>query len=204
MEPIVDIELKYATLVPPLCWEDIFGNTAAVDIEIGFGKCGFLLQMAAQQPNVNVVGIESSHKYYRKGISKVQRAELRNVRLLWGDAAHLIKRYVPDASLANIYINFPDPWPKRRHAKRRLIRTEVVTLLAHKLRPGGSIEIATDFAAYMTQIQEIFQNHLHLYELVYAKDSAQPGSIRPYQSDYEMMFLHMGKTIYYAKYRTHS
>ncbi len=140
----LNVELKYAHIKPPLCWEEIFGNIAPVEVEIGFGKCGFLLKIAAQYPTINFVGVESARKYYRKGITKIQRVGLRNVKLIWGEAFHVFKRYIPDNSLANAYINFPDPWPKRRHAKRRLLRAEFVSLLARKLKPNGSIEITTD------------------------------------------------------------
>lgn len=200
----MDVELKYAQIDAPLCWHAIFGNAAPVAIEIGFGKCGFLLHLAAQQPAVNFIGIESSHKYYRKGGVKVQRAVLSNIRLMWGDATHIFKRYVPDHSVHRVYVNFPDPWPKKRHAKRRLCNPEFIALLAHKLIPAGQIEIATDAAAYMHQVQEVFQAHRDCYELVYACTSENHAYVRPYQSDYEQMYLKDGKTIYYAQYRTHS
>lgn len=200
----MDVELKYAQIEPPLCWQGIFGNTAPVAIEIGFGKCGFLLHIAAYQPTVNFIGIESSHKYYRKGGLKVQRAALSNIRLMWGDAATIFKRYVPDHSVHSVYVNFPDPWPKKRHAKRRLFNPEFVALLADKLTPAGNIEIATDAAAYMQQVQEIFQTHQARYDLVYAGTSENHEHVRPYRSDYEQMYLKDGKTIYYAQYRIHS
>lgn len=197
------VELKYMNIDPPIYWEHIFGNPAPVEIEIGFGKCGFLLAIAAYQPTINFVGIESARKYYRKGITKVQRAELKNIRLLWGEAFHIFKQYVPDNSVATIYINFPDPWPKRRHTKRRLLKAEVVELLAQKLTPNGCIEIATDVEPYMNQIQEVFQTN-NMYEMVSYQTSNHHGNVRPYCSDYELMFLKEGKTIYYVKYQTYS
>lgn len=191
--------MKYADLEPPLCWQQVFGNSAPVEIEIGFGKCGFLLEIAAQNPATNFVGIELSRKYYRKGVAKVQRAGLPNIKLLWGEAFHLFERYVPDHSLAQIHINCPDPWPKKRHAKRRLVQAELVALFAQKSNPDGSIEIATDAEAYMLQVQEIFRANA-LYAMTSAHTSNQQGSIRPYSSDYERMFLDAGKTIHYVKY----
>lgn len=200
MEEHLNIELKYADLEPPLCWKQIFGSSSPVEIEIGFGKCGFLLAIAAQNPLINFVGIESSRKYYRKGVAKIQRAGLKNIKLLLGEAFHLFKRYVSDDSIANIYINFPDPWPKKRHAKRRLVQAELVSLLAQKLNLAGCIEIATDAAPYIDQIQEIFRMNA-LYECLYSQTSNHPGRIRPYCSDYESMFLKEGKTIHHVKYR---
>jgi len=196
-----NVELKRAELTSPLRWEQLFGNLAPVAIEIGFGKCGFLLNMAAQHPDMNFVGIESSHKYYRKGITKIQKAGLRNIKIIWGDAFHIFKQYVPDQSLAHIYINFPDPWPKKRHAKRRLVRPEMVALFAPKLNPNGWIEIATDVESYLTQMLEIFQADSQ-YAMLSYQTSQHPENVRTYRSDYEDMFLIEGKIIHYVKYGT--
>lgn len=201
MEDTLNVELKYTNLHPPLCWQEVFGNTAPVELEIGFGKCGFLLDIAAQHPVVNFIGIESARKYYRKGGRKVQRAGLQNVKLLWGEAYHILKRYVPDQSLRTVYINFPDPWPKRRHAKRRLLKTEFITLLVRKLQSVGGVEIATDVETYNEQIQEIFQDNDLYEQLYYHSTNALDRSKREYFSDYEVMFLKQEKTIHYLKYR---
>lgn len=199
MEHAPEIELKYVGLDPPLYWEKVFGNTAPVVIEIGFGKGGFLLSMAAQHPTVNFIGIESSRKYYRKGSRKVQRAKLCNIRLVWGEASHFLTRYVLDNSLRNVYINFPDPWPKRRHAKRRLLKPQFVTVLAQKLETRGQVEIATDVEAYSTQMQEVFRPN-ERYEMLAYQTSNHHGPVRVCQSDYEAMFLKEGKTIHYLTY----
>ena len=132
-EHVEGIEVNYRDMKPPFCWKDIFGNPAPVAIEIGFGKCGFLLDLAAQAPTTNFLGIEVSRKYYRKGLKKVQRAQLPNVKLLWGEAYHIFKRYIADASILKLYINFPDPWPKNKHAKRRLLNAAFASIAAQKL-----------------------------------------------------------------------
>lgn len=199
MEHAPEIELQYTSLAPPLCWKQVFGNTAPVAIEIGFGKGGFLLSIAVQQPMVNFIGIESSRKYYRKGSRKVQRAKLCNIKLVWGEAYHFLKRYVPDNSLQNLYINFPDPWPKRRHAKRRLLKPEFVTMLARKLETRGQVEIVTDVEEYSTQMQEVFRPY-ECYEMLAYQTSNHHGPVRPCQSDYEAMFLKEDKTIHYLTY----
>jgi tRNA (guanine-N7-)-methyltransferase len=196
----LNVELKHTNIEPPICWEHIFGNTAPVEIEIGFGKCGFLLEIAPQYPTINFVGLESARKYYRKGITKIQRSGLKNIKLMWGEAVHIFKRYIPDDSVANVYINFPDPWPKRRHAKRRLLKAELVSLLARKLNSNGCIEIATDVESYKNQIQEIFLAN-SMYDMLYYQTSNHQGRVRTYCSDYELMFLKEGKTIHYVKYK---
>lgn len=196
----LDVELKYTDLEPPICWEHIFQNTSPIAVEIGFGKCGFLIDIAKQHPSMNFVGIESSRKYYRKGIKKIQRVQLKNIKLIWGEAFHIFKRYVPDRSIANIYINCPDPWPKKRHAKRRLLQSEFVSLVARKLYPSGCIEMATDVESYLNATKNILQSN-NTYEMIYSTTSKHQNNHRQHFSDYEMVFLKEGKTIYYTKYR---
>jgi tRNA (guanine-N7-)-methyltransferase len=199
MEHTPEIELTCAKLAPPICWQQVFGNSAPVSLEIGFGKGSFLLSIAPQRPTVNFLGIESSRKYYRKGSRKLQRSGLSNIKLVWGEAAHFLKRYTPDESIRTVYINFPDPWPKRRHAKRRLLKPEFVMILARKLEAGGRVEIATDVAEYSVQIQDVFRAN-ERYEMLTCYMSNSHGSTRAYQSDYERMFLQEGKTIHYITY----
>lgn len=194
-----DIEVKYRTLEPPISWEKIFGNSRPVDVEIGFGKCGFLLDIAAHHPEINFLGIESARKYYRKGGVKVRRAGLSNIKLLLGEARHVFQRYIPDASLHQVFVNFPDPWPKRRHAKRRLWQPAFLDVLAVKLTPAGVVDIATDDDAYSVQIQEVFERDCR-YEQIYYHTRQHQEPLRPHATEYERMFLDAGKTIHYFKY----
>jgi tRNA (guanine-N7-)-methyltransferase len=194
--PVSEIELTYRTLEPPLCWENVFANASPIEVEIGFGKCGFLLAIAADHPQVNFLGIESSRKYYRKGVRKVRRAELPNVKLALGEARILFQRYFPDASVERVFVNFPDPWPKNRHAKRRLLQPAFLDVLARKVMPGGSVNIATDDDAYSLQIQEVFQADARYTRQAYqTRQHEEP--LRPYVTEYEQMFLDEGKTIHY-------
>jgi tRNA (guanine-N7-)-methyltransferase len=194
-----DIEVTYATLEPPISWEALFGNSAPVHVEIGFGKCGFLLAHAAERPDVNVLGIESARKYYRKGCRKVRRAGLGNLRLILGEALHLFQRYVPEASLQQVFVNFPDPWPKRRHAKRRLLQPAFADALWYALAPGGVVEIATDDTAYSQQIGAVFDRDQRYARRYYQTRQNQPP-LRAHATEYERMFLEAGKTIHYYQY----
>ena len=194
-----EIEVTYRTLEPPMCWESIFGNSRPVNVEIGFGKCGFLLELAAHYQQMNFLGIESARKYYRKGCRKVRRAELSNVRLVMGEAVHLFQRYIPDASIQQVFVNFPDPWPKRRHAKRRLLQPIFLDVLVEKLMPDGIIDIATDDDAYSQQIGKVFADDRR-YTRMYYHTRRNQDPLRPYVTEYERMFLDVGKTIHYYQY----
>ncbi|PID58241.1 tRNA (guanosine(46)-N7)-methyltransferase TrmB [candidate division KSB3 bacterium] len=195
-----DIEIQYQNMEARFSWEQIFGNTEPVEIEIGFGKCAFLIAIARDRPTVNFVGIEVSRKYYRKGLNKIQRAEMPNVKLLYGEAFYIFKRFVPDESITNLYINCPDPWPKKRHAKRRLFSPSFIEEAARTLIPCGCIDIATDVAFYMKDTLEVFQA-CEAYQKVYALTHDELNGQRRYFSEYEQQFLQSGKTMYYARFK---
>ncbi|GAK59801.1 tRNA (guanine-N(7)-)-methyltransferase [Candidatus Vecturithrix granuli] len=200
MSQYPEIELNYRNMEPPFCWKDIFGNSAPVEIEVGFGKCGFLIHLAAQFPTINFLGIEKSRKYYQKGLKKVQHANLRNVKLLWGEAAHILQRYIKDASVAMLYVNFPDPWPKKKHAKRRLLNADFAAIAARKLVFDGCIEIATDIEAYAHEAMNVFDTCAE-YEKLYYRTNGHAEPLRLSRTEYEEDFLRQGKTLHYAKYQ---
>ncbi|MDY0091758.1 MAG: tRNA (guanosine(46)-N7)-methyltransferase TrmB [Candidatus Vecturithrix sp.] len=200
MSQYPEIELNYRNIEPPFCWKDIFGNSAPVEIEIGFGKCGFLIHLAARFPAANFLGIEKSRKYYQKGFKKVQRANLHNVKLLWGEATHVLDRYIEDASVSMMYVNFPDPWPKKKHAKRRLLNTNFAVISARKLVADGGIEIATDIETYAQEAMDVF-DACDRYEKLYYHTNGHEEHRRLSRTEYEEDFLRQGKTLHYAKYR---
>ena len=129
-------------------WVGVFGRDAPLGVEIGFGMGGALLDWATARPEMNIVGVE----IYQPGIGAllagIEREELANVRVLWGDAEALFPEKFQSASIAEIRIWFPDPWPKKRHHKRRLVRPDFTALLASRLVRGGLLRIATDWAPY--------------------------------------------------------
>lgn len=202
MDELLNVELAYRSIEPPLRWEAIFGNHAPVTLEIGFGKCGFLTTLAAQNPTRNFIGIEVSRKYHRKGVRKIERAALPNVKLLHGEALHILTRYIADQSIAAMYLNCPDPWPKKGHAKRRLVSAAFVDAAAQKLVPGGKIEIATDVPAYFQQVLDLFQLQEHAaFHRCFAQTSQEGELERPARSEYEQVFLKAGKVLHYAAYQ---
>lgn len=128
--------------------DSVFGRSAPCIVEIGLGMGDALVEMALRHPENNYLGIE----VYRPGIGsvlkKLDEGGATNVRVICEDASVILKQMVPDVSLDAIYIFFPDPWPKKRHHKRRLIQTPFVELLGDKLKPGGILHMATDWEDY--------------------------------------------------------
>ncbi len=132
----------------PIDFAALFGRRAPVMLEIGFGNGEALCELARTHPQNDYVGIE----VYRPGIGslllKLETLMLRNVRVICGDADKVFAEHVPAASLDAVYLFFPDPWPKKRHHKRRLIQPDFVARVARRLRPDGCVHIATDWQDY--------------------------------------------------------
>jgi len=132
-----------------------FGRRAPVVLEIGFGNGNALAALAAQHPQNNYLGIE----VHRPGVGHLLRRlhdkSLANVRVLCVDAKEVLARNIPDASLAAVYLLFPDPWPKQRHHKRRLVQPEFIELVRRKLKPRGVLHLATDWQDYAEHMQAV-------------------------------------------------
>ena len=133
----------------------VFGNGRPVEMEIGSGKGTFLLARAAARPEVNFLGIEWARAYCHYTADRIRRAGLTNVRMLRADAGHFMKVCLPDACLLRLHVYFPDPWPKRRHHRRRLIQPPFVAEACRVLQPGGQLIIVTDHQGYFHQIRRV-------------------------------------------------
>ena len=125
-----------------------------VELEIGSGKGTFLVQQAAQLPEVNYLGIEYAREFWRYAADRCRRRGLSNVRLLHYDAKVFVTWYAPDAIFRQIHIYFPDPWPKKRHHKRRLISADFLRECHRVLETQGVVRIVTDHDDYFTWIEE--------------------------------------------------
>ena len=134
-------------LSAPIDTRSLKPDAREVWLEIGFGGGEHLAEQAARHHDVLLLGAEPFLNGAASALRHVEARELSNVRLHVGDARELLER-LPDAGLARVFILFPDPWPKTRHRKRRLIQAEVVAELARVLRPGGRLRFATDWADY--------------------------------------------------------
>jgi tRNA (guanine-N7-)-methyltransferase len=121
-------------------------------VELGFGRGEFLRALAAAAPEVAHLGVERSYRRVLKLARRIARTEERNIRLVEGTAEELVASALAEASVAAFWINFPDPWPKKRHQRRRLVQPPFVALLATRLVPGGEVHAATDHAEYAEQM----------------------------------------------------
>jgi tRNA (guanine-N7-)-methyltransferase len=140
-------------------WAEVFGTEGPVEVEIGIGKGRFLLAAAALRPDVLHFGVEWANKYLRVAESRATRRGLENVRFVRADAHELLSRAIPSGSVRAYYVFYPDPWPKKRHHKRRLFRKDTVDHLARTLVSGGGLHVATDHAEYWESIEPLLDGH---------------------------------------------
>ena len=142
-------------------WSKLFGLPAAaplrLHVDVGFGDGKFLTELARRDPGRAVVGVDLSFIRVLKLARRLSRFDLRNVRLLGVDAAWAVREAFEDASVESFWINFPDPWPKRRHRHRRLVEPAFVGELARRLMVGGSLHVATDHSDYAAAIQSALE-----------------------------------------------
>ena len=147
-----------------LRWAELFGDDRAVEVEIGVGKAGFLLRRAQACPDCNFLGFEWANQFYRFSADRLRRWELQNVRMVRADASYFIRKQCPRASLSVLHVYHPDPWPQKRHHKRRLFQKPFVDAAAACLIPGGRLAVQTDHAEYFEIISSLLHCHPELEE----------------------------------------
>jgi len=134
----------------PIPWNAmvIFGRQAPLELEIGSGKGLFIRSAAERCPQHDFLGIEIGPKYARFSAAGIARRSMPNAVMVCGDASKILEETIPDDALEAVHVYFPDPWWKRAHRKRRILRTEVLQLIERRLRSGGSLHFWTDVEEY--------------------------------------------------------
>jgi tRNA (guanine-N7-)-methyltransferase len=190
------VTLKQENLTGNINFNDIFGRSAPVHLEIGSGKAAFLVNEAKVYPEYDFLGIEWCNKIYRYAVDRVGRWGLTNVRIIRADAAVFVKDFVPDESVDCFHIYFPDPWPKKRHHKRRFISTNNLEQLLRCLKPGGTIRVASDHAEYFETIRRVMADE-RLKEIdFFPTAGAEQGRGEWAGTNFERKYLRQGRQIY--------
>ncbi len=145
--------VDYAPAVLDL--DELFGRGAERVLEIGFGNGESLVEQARSHPEFDYIGIEVHEPGVGHCLLKAKDAQAANLKLIAHDAIEVLTYQVPTASLSRINLYFPDPWPKKRHHKRRIVQAPFLALCADKLAPGGTLHIATDWENYAQHIDEM-------------------------------------------------
>jgi tRNA (guanine-N7-)-methyltransferase len=145
------IGLDADALPRPLNWSALFGNDHPVELEIGIGKGTFITEQARAHPEINYFGIEWARWFWRYASDRLRRNACMNARTVRAEASWFLAELVPDASLAVLHVYFPDPWPKKRHHKRRLVQPAFMPIVLRVLAPGGRLQVVTDHQGYFEQ-----------------------------------------------------
>jgi tRNA (guanine-N7-)-methyltransferase len=183
-----------SVLQQPLNFEAIFGNDRPVEVEIGSGKGTFLVARAQARPELNFLGIEYAGAYCRYAADRLRRRGLTNVRMLCADAGKFFGSCLQPASVWRVHVYFPDPWPKRRHHRRRLIQRPFVARAREVLRIGGQLIVVTDHMGYFEHIRRVLENAEGLAGVPMPKMAEAEGEL--VGTNFERKYIAQGRPFY--------
>lgn len=178
----------------------LFGDDRDLNLEIGFGNGESLVQMAQAAPDAGYIGIEVHRPGVGHALLAAAAAGLDNLRLIRHDAVAILRDHVADGTLARVQIYFPDPWPKARHHKRRIVQKPFTDLIWRKLRAGGEIHCATDWAEYAEWMRDVFASDDKWQNLGGADGYAPRPDWRP-QTKFERRGERLGHGVWDLRYR---
>ncbi|HEY8155008.1 MAG TPA: tRNA (guanosine(46)-N7)-methyltransferase TrmB [Myxococcota bacterium] len=169
-------------------------------VDLGFGRGELLLDLAGGDPRAAFLGVEYSHKRVLKLARRLARTPLRNLRLVCATAEAIVEGRLPEGFVHAFWINFPDPWPKKRHHRRRLIQPAFVEQLARRLEPGGTLHVATDHEGYAEAIAEVLAAE-PLLENLYAPAAWRAEPPARVATAYELEWRAQGRECRYFCHR---
>jgi len=178
-----------------LDFRGLYDNPQPVELELGCGDGSFLLRWSELNPQRNFLGVERLKGRILKIDRKGRRLGLKNLRGLRLEAAYVLEWMLEPQSISALHVYFPDPWPKKRHHRRRLIQTPFTELAARVLHPGGVVYLRTDHAEYFAQMVEVFDGTPR-FERV-----SEPPGLLEVKTDFEVGFNAEGKATHHAAWR---
>jgi tRNA (guanine-N7-)-methyltransferase len=194
-EPVADLVYELPSIVQPVDLRNLFPLLQPVEIELGSGDGSFLLAYASQHPSRNFIGVERLMGRVRKLDRKGRRLGLRNLRGVRIECAYFLEYLLPAQTAEAIHVYFPDPWPKKKHRKYRLVGARFPALSQHALKPGGCVHLRTDDEDYFQQMRDVFDaaSRFTLMET--------PPELVECVTDFEADFLNEGKPTRRATYQ---
>ncbi len=182
-------------IVDPMSW---FDSPGPFEIEIGCGKGGFLLHRAQAHPELRLLGLEWANKYFKYCTDRMARWGLNNVRVMRTDAKYFVTHHLPAGSVDVLHVYHPDPWPKKRHHKRRLFQPDFLSAVVRVLKPGGLCLIQSDHLEYFQIIQQLLGSVAGMSEVPW-EEHVQNGPEWA-GTNFEVKYARQGRTILRAAY----
>jgi tRNA (guanine-N7-)-methyltransferase len=183
--------LRPEDLPQPTLWQEVFGRDAPLVIEIGAGKGHFIRSYAQAEPHKNFIAIERFMKWTKHNADRLPKEGMDHVKLLCGMAQDHLTALFPDQSIDEIHVTFPDPWPKRKHHKHRILQKTYVELFHQKLKKGGELHITTDHQDYFEfAMKEFAPLENKLFTVV-------PKQDYPHKTNYQIKYEREGRPIYF-------
>jgi len=198
-----DITLTAESLPEVVDFAAVFGNDRPVELEIGCGKGAFLLREAQAHPERNYLGIEWANEFYKFTADRMARWGMTNVRIMRTDARQFVITRLPEACLDALHVYHPDPWPKKRHHKRRLFNETFVSAAIRVLKPGGRWAIQTDHADYFQVMCDVTRGRPELTPIEFTESTTVDAS-ETLGTNFEIKYRREGRAIYRLAFRRES
>lgn len=186
--------------VDPMAW---FDSPGAFELEIGCGKGGFLLSRARANPDIRMLGIEWAAKYYRYAADRMARWGMTNVRVMRTDAKPFFMRNLPPRSVSVLHLYHPDPWPKKRHHKRRMVQADFADAATRVLTEGGAWLIQSDHTEYFGAMVGLLEGHSAFESVEWESAGGAPGEEWS-GTNFEVKYAREGRPIHRAAFRNRS
>lgn len=190
----VDLPPPERGRIDPRGWFEHSGRR--FEIEIGSGKGTFLVQQAPLQPDVNYLGIEWAGEFYRYAADRMRRRHLTNVRMLHADATEFLRYWCESGVAAVIHLYFSDPWPKKKHHKRRVVQDHTLPVFHRVLQPGGELRLVTDHDDLWAWYEDHAARHAHLFERVAFDRPGSAGAHEVVGTNFERKFREEGRAFH--------
>ena len=181
----------------PMAW---FDSPGPFELEIGCGKGGFLLSRARANPELRLLGIEWANKYFRYCADRMARWQLTNVRVMRTDAKIFFMHHLPPNSVSALHLYHPDPWPKKRHHKRRMVQADFVGTAIRVIKPGGRWLIQSDHQEYFEFMRTVIGTHPEFVDIPWEEADAAPAQDWE-GTNFEIKYAREGRAIYRAAYQ---
>jgi tRNA (guanine-N7-)-methyltransferase len=191
-----NLVVQLSSILEPLDLAEVFPEPQPLEVELGCGDASFLVEFARRNPGTNFIGVERLLGRISKLDKKGHRAELKNLRGVRIESAYFLQYLLPPKSISALHVYFPDPWPKKRHRKNRLINESLPALARAALAPGGKVYLRTDDADYFAQMTEVFRADKNFSEI------ETPVELAELLTDFEREFNARGIKTLRAAYKS--